>query len=299
MANSKIDLVFPEYLRDNEVYKHRKVTIHVMQAKSITGSVSTAIDKALAHVNTIKGALSDGPDSLDDTIKNLNKAYDKEVSGNTIFTMVLPLPNELTDTQQHDWNTAKGIFGTVLGGMENQSISTAAGGSISGAIANSGAEALPLIGAGISAGMGIEVQQALGSMSDSMGLRKPLSDPGYFQNYAGSQPRSFNMTFDFVPQNPEEAKTAIEIIMKFKQFSSPDLHVGGVSMLAPNYFDIDLSNKYISGMANIKGVVLQNIVVNYGADGSMQQYPDGTPKYMQLGLTFVERKMMHAGQYKK
>jgi hypothetical protein len=161
------------------------------------------------------------------------------------------------------------------------------------------AEAVPLVGAGITAGAGMEVQQALGAMSDSAGLRKPLADPGYFQNYTGSQPRTFNMTFDLVPANPDEARTIIEIILKLKEHASPKLMPGGVSMLAPNYFDIELSNKYISGMANIKGVVLQNIVVNYGADGSMQQYPDGTPKYIQLGLTFIERRMMHAGQYKK
>jgi hypothetical protein len=145
----------------------------------------------------------------------------------------------------------------------------------------------------------MEVQQALGAMSDSAGLRKPLADPGYFQNYTGSQPRTFNMTFDLVPATPEEAKEIIHIIMKLKQFSAPYLQAGGVSMLAPNFFDIDISNPYISEMAQIKGVVLQNLVVNYGADGAMQQHPDGTPKYMQIGLTFVERKIMHAQQYQK
>ena len=30
--------------------------------------------------------------------------------------------------------------------------------------------------------------------------RKPLIDPGYFQNYSGSEPRTFAMTFDFVPR---------------------------------------------------------------------------------------------------
>lgn len=303
MANNSDNiLVWPPYIRgdsDNNPYKNRKLTINILQSPSISGGIKTVAAKALAHVKTVANAADKNSNStLGDTIKNLNAAYDREVAGNTIFTIVLPLPNELTDTQSHDWNTAKGITGTALGGIENQSISSALGGSIGQKIAGA-AEVVPLVGAGIAAGAGMEVQQVLGAMSDSMGLRKPLADPGYFQNYTGSQPRTFNMTFDLVPNNPKEAKEIIQIVMKLKEHSSPSLMAGGVSMLAPNYFDIDVSNPLISAMASIKGVVLTNLVINYGADGAMQQFPDGTPKYMQLGLTFVERKIMHAGQFKK
>lgn len=294
-----VDYCFPEYIRSDAAYENRKVFINILKADTLTDGAAAAWDKLVSHAKTIGNAVDQNSSStINDTIKNLNAAYEKEAAGMTICTICLPLPNELTDTQQHDWNTAKGITGTVLGGMENQSISQAVGGKLAAKISGA-ASVLPGVGAGIEAGAGMEVQQALGAMADSAGLRKPLADPGYFQNYTGSQPRTFQMTFDFVPASPQEAKAMIEIILKLKEHSAPQLMAGGVSMLAPNYFDIELSNPYISGMASIKGVVLQNIVVNYGADGAMQQYPDGTPKYIQLGLTFVERKMMHAGQFKK
>jgi hypothetical protein len=47
----------------------------------------------------------------------------------------------------------------------------------------------------------------------------------------------------------------------------------------------------------INNVVLQNIVINYSADGALQMTPDGIPKYIQLGLTFAERKMRTQNDY--
>lgn len=301
MANDNT-LCWPPYIRDADAYEYRKVIIHVLQAPAFTDGIKVSIEKALEEAKSLGNAMDankSSADTLDQKLKNLNANYEKEVEQNTIFSIVLPLPNELTDTQQHDWNTAKGIKGTVLGGIENQAVSQFVGGTIAGKLGMTISEATPVIGAGIAAGAGMEVQQALGAMADSAGLRKPLSDPGYFQNYTGSQPRTFNMTFDLVPSNPEEAKEIIEIVLKLKEASSPEMMAGGVSMLAPCFFDIELSNEYISGMSHLRGVVLQNIVVNYGADGAMQQFPDGTPKYMQLGLTFVERRMQYAGQFRK
>jgi hypothetical protein len=293
MANEITSLVYPPYLRDFDAYTHRKVFINIVESKPFSERVDDALDTALEKSKAIGASIKSvfGGD-IDETAKNM--AANEDNSGTTILSIVLPLPNELIDTQQHDWNTEKGILGTMLGGIENQSISEMIpGGSIAAEIAGK----TPIIGAGFRAGAGMEVKQVLGAMSDAAGMRKPLSDPGYFQNYTGSQPRTFNMTFDFVPNNPNEAREIIAIIMAFKEFSSPSTM--GVALLAPHYFDIDFSNDYISNMASMKGVVLQNIVVNYGADGSMQQFPDGTPKYIQMGLTFVERKMRTANYYRK
>ena len=99
------------------------------------------------------------------------------------------------------------------------------------------------------------------------------------------------MTFDLVPNNGEEALDMLKIVQGLKRYSAPQTTVEGVSILAPNYFDIIVGNPYINDMVAMHGVVIQNIAVNYSADGGMQMTPDGVPKYMQLGLTLVERKM--------
>jgi hypothetical protein len=299
MANiDDATIVFPEYLRQNE-FENRRVFINVVQQESFADGIQAVTDKLLKEVTDIAGSIGNAmAKDINKMEQNLRISDEKKHTGKTIFTIVLPLPNEFTDTQQHDWNTAKGILGTVMGGIENQSVDTFIAGSAGGALANMAVSTAPVVGAGIQAGMGMEVQQALGAMTDSMGLRKPLADPGYFQNYTGSQPRTFNMTFDLVPSNPKEALDIMNIIMRLKEHSSPTVTTG-VSLLAPNYFDIQLSNKWISAMAGLNGVVLQNMVVNYGADGNMQQFPDGTPKYIQIGLTFVERKMRTANDFKE
>jgi hypothetical protein len=298
MANiDDATIVFPEYLRQNE-FENRRVFINIVQQESFADGIQAVTTKLLTELTDMAGSIGNAmATDINKMEQNLRISDEKKHTGKTIFTVVLPLPNEFTDTQQHDWNTAKGITGTVLGGIENQSIDSFVFGSAGGGLANMAAGTAPVVGAGIQAGMGMEVQQALGAMSDSMGLRKPLADPGYFQNYTGSQPRTFNMTFDLVPSNPKEALDIMNIVMRLKEHSSPTVTTG-VSLLAPNYFDIQLSNKWISAMAGLNGVVLQNMVVNYGADGNMQQFPDGTPKYIQIGLTFVERKMRTANDFK-
>lgn len=290
------DLVWPPYIRDNEAYENRKIFIHIVESPGYTKTVEQVKDLVMNAAEQAASAVG-GDGDFKSIIRNLEESGKEIGNSSTVMTIVLPLPNELTDTQQHDWNTTKGIMGTALGGIENQSVRNI------GSVVTEGAFGLaskiPVVGAGANAFGNMEVQNALGAMADASGMRKPLADPGYFQNYTGSQPRTFNMTFDLVPANPDEALTIMEIIMRLKQYSSPKVTAKGVSMLAPNYFDIDISNRWISGLASIQGVVLQNIVVNYGADGSMQQYPDGTPKYIQLGLTFVERKMRTAADFQK
>lgn len=297
MAN--VNLSFPDYITA-AAYKHRRVIINVIEAETATDGVAAAINRAKEDLIGLGKAIAGDAGSLEDTLANQRINAEKE-SGKTIFSIMLPLPNELTDTQSHDWTTSKGIIGTALGGIESNSVSNIAGKVSAGAFeaAELAAGALSPLGGGVSALGGMEIQQALGAMADSAGLRKPLADPGYFQNYTGSQPRTFDMSFDFVPRNANEAKNMIAIIMKLKEYSSPEKMPGGVSILAPHYFDIEISNEYISGLASMRGVVLQNIVVNYGADGAMQQFPDGTPKYIQLGLTFNERKMRTADYYRR
>lgn len=298
--NQTPTLCWPPFLRSDNAYKYRKVLIHVLESPGFTGAVKTVFDKIGSHLKTLGDAgNANSPGTLSDTVKNLNAAYDAEVERSTILTIALPLPNELSDDQTHDWETTTGISGAIGAGLQDQTIGEAVGGKLGSGLASKVTGVIPGLGAGFEAGKNITVKQALGAAADTAGLRKPLADPGYFQNYNGSQPRTFSMTFDFIPQNAGEALEIMEIIMKLKEHSSPSLQVGGVSMLAPNYFDIDVSNPYISALISMQGVVLKDLSVNYGADGAMQQFPDGQPKYIQLKLTFVERKMRHAGQFRK
>ena len=101
-----------------------------------------------------------------------------------------------------------------------------------------------------------------------------------FQNYGGSAPRSFNFSFDLIPNNSEEAYSIMNIILNLKKFSLPRSIVGGVSLLAPFIFEIEIGNENMRKLINMNDVVLTEIGVNYGADGNMQMFSNGIPKFI-------------------
>ena len=50
----------------------------------------------------------------------------------------------------------------------------------------------------------------------NFGFRKPMVDPGLFQNYSGSVPRGLSLSFDFIPNNGLEAKNIMNIILNLE-----------------------------------------------------------------------------------
>ena len=124
-----------------------------------------------------------------------------------------------------------------------------------------------------------------------------MVDPGMFQNYGGSAPRSFNFSFDLIPNNGFEAESIMNIILNLKKFSLPRSIVGGVSLLAPFLFEIEIGNDRMRKLINMNDVVMTEIGVNYGADGNMQFFSNGMPKFIQLDLAFAERSVVTAEFY--
>lgn len=260
------ELVYPKYLRDDS-FKNRNFTLNIIRMKSLGSGVEEAMDRVKQRfINGVGTVKSDNPKEI---IKALEDNYNKMVEANTEYTIVLPLPNVFNDSQSHDWNTETGIIGQIGQDITNKI-----------SVAN------------------ISSNKILGSFSNESGLRKPLADPGYFQNYNGSRPRSFNFSFDLVAQSPEDALTIQMILLKLKEYSSPEMSPGGVSILSPCFFDLKIGNDLISAVANTRGLVLTNMNIDYGADGAMQFLPDGTPKYMKLDLSFAERTMLTANHYR-
>ena len=290
------NIVFPDYLTD-DAYKFRKFTINIIKAPSLGEGVENALEKIKNKAKISFGSKS--ADSVKDMNKNLENNYAKLYPGVTEYVITLPLPNTFSDTQNHDWNHESGVLGTMTQTLQNKSLSDIVGsvlGKKSGKLGKFGEYSKKFSDA---TGLGnITASKSMGAMADATGLRKPLADPGYFQNYSGSEPRTFSFTFDLVPANAVEAAKIIKIIMKLKEYSSPEMALGGISLLAPNYFDLEIANEYLSGAANIKNVVLSSINVNYGADGAMQFAADGTPKYISMSLTFKERSMVTANHYR-
>ena len=124
-----------------------------------------------------------------------------------------------------------------------------------------------------------------------------MVDPGQFQNFNGTVPRGFSFSFDFVPNNAAEAKSILNIILNLKKFSLPRSIVGGVALLAPFSFEIEIGNERLKKLINMNDVVITGINVNYGADGGMQMFSDGTPKHITMQLEVSERSLITSEFY--
>lgn len=286
MANttSTIYHYYPNHILSDD-YKFRSLKIIVKSPEDINWTelkdksikvLSTSVADATQQVSDTGGDLVTSMENKvrevianksvtpsDIRTSNINKNT-KKIQNNMkfIYGACLPLPNELMDTQTHRWDTEKGILGQVIGGV------------------TSGAE------------------KNLGELSSAMGFRKVMMDPGFFQNYTGSSPRSFTFSFDMIPDNEEEAFSIMNIILNLKKYSLPRTLVGtGVSLLAPYLFEIQIGNEYLEKLINMNDVVLTEISVNYGSDGGMQLFSNGVPKFIRMSLSFSERSLVTSEFY--
>lgn len=180
----------------------------------------------------------------------------------------LPLPNELSDSQTHDFSTEKNIIGQLLGQLTDKSIA------------------------------GVGVNQIIGNLSNTTGVRKPIVNPGYFQDYNGSQPRSFSFSWDLIPNNKEDADNIKIILYNLKKFTLPQA-VGGVGLFAPYSFQIEIGNQTINAIMRMANVVCTQMDIQYGAEGALQFFKDDDmPKYIKLDMTFAEKSFQTSNLYK-
>lgn len=297
-----IKLSYPEDIW-TPAWASRCIKIYIKMSPRHPSSVGNALDTALTKMTeAVNKASSFATDNLGIAINR--NANSKSKAHQTMGVIALPLPNTFTDSQSHGWNVERGIWGTIGNNIMQESLislagqAISAGGDVVGKFVPGAGKALNAVGNLTDRlGSGVSTDRLVGSMASAAGRRRPIIDPGYFQNYTGSDPREFNMKFDFIPKNAAEADKIVQIITRLKQYSSPSIQIGGVTCLAPYYFKIEFGNPFMANMINIDRVVIKNISVDYGADGFMQQHADGMPKHIEMAITFAEADMVTAEDY--
>ena len=280
---------YPAHINDVE-FQHRKFSIYVKKT-SWGQDAKSEYNKALKLLSEIEDTVV-APDATTKEMTANQKKNKQANKGKLITSITLPLPNSFTDSQSHGWTTETGILGTIGASYANTSPASLADKFVGKGKLSRMAKSV------LGKSSGITIDKAIGAAASHTGFRKPLIDPGYFQNYTGSQPRDFSADWDLIPNSAEEADEIMMIVMKLKQYSSPSTAVGsGVSLLAPFFFDIEVSNPYMTSMINLDRVVIKNISIDYSADGNMQQTADGVPKHMKLSIQFTEMDMVTAEKY--
>jgi hypothetical protein len=260
-------------------FRNKRITINVYShfsskdAKAAKNYAKKILGDALSYVPEINETVDQYTNNLE---ANMRQKSSKK--GVLKASITLPLPNIFQDSQSHGWSTESGIVGTI-----GQSVTSIDVGSIASKILGSH-------------GSGLSADKVIGAAASSFGVRKPIIDPGYFQNYTGSDPRSFTTEFNFIPSSKTEAESIISIIMKLKQFSSPQKSLG-IFLLAPHFFEFKFDNGYINALVKMGRVVLKDISIDYGADGAMQMTGDGIPKFITMSLIWQEVDLTTSHDY--
>ena len=265
---------YPSYITD-PIHKMRSLRIIVKENVTFDGNkekfqeeLERKSNEIFEIVNNSANVWKSGKKVSDIRTTNIDKNTKRITQATPVYACALPLPNELMDGQSHRWEMETGLIGQLAGAaVDKASIK------------------------------GVGINKLLGEASMSFGFRKPMVDPGMFQNYGGSAPRNFDFSFDMIPNNDEEAIAIMNIILNLKKFSLPRSIIGGVSLLAPFIFEIEIGNDNMRKLINMNDVVMTAIRVNYGADGNMQMFSNGMPKYITLNLSFAERSLVTAEFY--
>jgi hypothetical protein len=224
--------------------------------------------------NSLMAALKSGGKSAGKALVQKNYAADVLKNGKTLATITLPLPNSLNESISHNWEKSNSAIATAIkngiSSIDSTTILKNSDGT--GGINN----AASTVGDAITWGM------------SAMGGRYPIIDPGFFQNYSGTDPRSFSFSWDFVVQTEAEANKLFDIVRKFKGYSSPGIVFGNAVLESPNYWVIAVQNPKLRDALNLQPVVVSRVDVDYAGSGFMDMYQDGTPKYIKLSISFTE-----------
>lgn len=194
------------------------------------------------------------------TLSDKNFAKKQLEKGKLVASIVLPLPNALSESISHSWDKEKSAQSKII----------EAGSNLLGSVA------------------GINAQNAIAQAAGMAGTRYPVIDPGFFQQYSGTEPRRFSMSWDFVIETQEQANTIFNIIKNFKAYSSPSQKISNVVLMSPNFWLIKINNKRLSNALNLQPVVITQVDVDYAGSGFMDMYYDGTPKYLKVNIGFAE-----------
>ena len=275
-------LVFPSFL-SNANYENKKVTFKAMlpsseKTESADAEDSSIFDKVKVAYNDVVNKTKDLAQSVAGAIPD---GFDLESS------VTLPYPVSLSDNQNHSWENTEGLLAQTTGTAMNVA------GEIAGNLKEKISNNIVKSALGDS-----DPDKLYAAISNNLGIRKNIIDPGYFQNYTGSAPRSFVMAYTLVPQSQHDAQTIKDIILWFKQYSSPTFISGSPLMGAPFLFNISFAgNAYLSDMFKMDKCVLTGISVDYASDGAFMLYNDGFPKQIGLALNFAEVELKYAQDY--
>ena len=218
----------------------------------------------------------------------------------TQYTVTLPIPNNITDSNSVSWGedsinplqaAGMNVIGNVaedgvsaLGGAMNELINTVP----SGAADQKKAIIAAIAAFGVGANPEAVVSRATGQ----------ILNPNLELLFSGVNLRAFSFMFDFAPRSYTEGQMVKQIIRAFKKTMVPSSD-SGIFVKPPSVYQL----MYMQGagqhpfLNSFQPCALVNMDINYTGSGTYATYRDGTPVHMQLQLTFKELNPIYGENY--
>ena len=246
-----------------------------------------------------------------------------------IKTVLLPIPSNISDTNAARYGSSElnSIAGAAIGGIVD--VMEAGGAYSKGMGAGTQAVITKLKDAasatvdasgGLAGAQGFFTRglaaQAAGIFGSNITPSQLLArtqgeilNPNMELLFNGPTLRSFRFSFKMTPRSQTEADEIKNIIRCFKQNMAPKVGSGNAAineaggentfLRTPNVFELRyrqgaIEHKFLN---KFKQCFLENVRVNYTADGTYATYPDGTPVSMVMDLSFKEIEPVYDVDY--
>lgn len=159
--------------------------------------------------------------------KNAGLLNTTDTVSNLKAIITLPMPEQFGDDLTHTWEK-KDTLESLDAGASSATDAMIGVAALSSIFKSIQGIAAPLIGTlslskVVTGFLNAGKSPSVGLMSMFSGARKTLVNPDYWQNYAGSEPRTFEFKYVFQPRSREEATEVLNILRVFKMLSSPRL----------------------------------------------------------------------------
>jgi hypothetical protein len=228
-----------------------------------------------------------------------NEATDRTIAG----TVVLPIPNGISDTNSADWGAnSMNALEAALAAAAFTGITEGLGAGVeSFGKSLSAAVGEDKTGRGIGAAF---AGAALGGQSGAILSRADgaVINPNLELLFNGPQLRPFQFTFKLSARSKDESKEIIKILNFFKRGMSPIKTESNLFLKAPNTFKIQYLHLGQSGkdhpyIGRIKECALQSVTVSYTPEGQYATFTDGVMVSYQMQMQFQELEPIFNSDY--
>jgi len=250
-----------------------------------------------------------------DTLQ-LTTGSEKNSNQRSKYTIQLPIPANIGDTNQVNWGNGDEINSIAAYGSDiiGDAISSGKfGKGIIDALRSGGQVGIDVLTKGGGQGaikdqfvanlVNIASANAVSATSIRSRATGSVLNPNLELLFEGVNLRTFDFDFDFTPRNLEESNVVKQIIRIFKQSMAPktgsNTTGAGLFIEAPYVFLL----KYKTGsrdhpyLNKFKPCALIGMTMNYTGSGSYTTYADKTPVHMKLNLSFRELNPIYNEDY--